>query len=306
MAELVDDATACTSVEVGVPPDRAFEMFTAEIGSWWDADKHILRSPLAEMVFEPFVGGHIIDRGTDGSECRWARVLAYEPPRRVVFSWDIDVRWQIETDPDRCSEVEIRFEPLAESATRVELTHRHLDRHGPGWESMRDAVAGGWSLEGFARYAARDPGGDSVAVSPDGSVVDSVGEPVVDSVGEPVDSVGDPLRPLPTITDETMRARLGQAKPYTAALLFATEKFVRPDVDAIVWEHGRRNMALVEAGELLVVLPVTDDSELAGLGVFGGDAERVRAILDGDPGVRAGIFRYELHAVRGFPGATLR
>lgn len=270
MTELVDDTTVRTAVEVGLTPARAFSLFTAEIGSWWDADKHILRAPLAEMVFEPFVGGNIIDRGTDGSECRWSRVLAYEPPHRVTFSWDIDVRWEIEADPDRCSEVEITFTPVTARSTRVELTHRHLDRHGPGWESMRDAVAGGWSLDGFARLAARDLDG------------------------------------LPAISDETMRARLGQAKSYTLALLHTTEKCVRPDVDPIIWEHGRRNMALVEAGELLVVLPVADDSDLAGAGVFAADADRVAAILDGDPGVRAGLFRYQLHPVRGFPGAALR
>ena len=110
---------------------------------------------------------------------------------------------------------------------------------------------------------------------------------------------------LPTISDETMHARLSQAKPYTVALLHATDKCVRPDVDAIIWEHGRRNMALVEARELLIVLPVPGDSGLAGLGVFAGDADRVTAILDGDPGVQAGIFRYELHPARGFPGAAL-
>lgn len=270
MAELVDDTTVYTAVEVDLTPPRAFHLFTAEIGSWWDADKHILRAPLAEMVFEPFVGGNIVDRGTDGSECRWSRVLAYEPPHRVTFSWDIDVRWEIEVDPDRCSEVEITFTPLTEGSTRVELTHRHLDRHGPGWETMRDAVAGGWSLDSFARAAERD-------------------------LGE-----------LPKISDETMRARLGQAKPYTLVLLHATEKCVRPDVDPIIWEHGRRNMALVEAGELLVVLPVSDDSDLAGAGVFAGGADRVTAILAGDPGVQAGLFECELHPVRGFPGAPLR
>jgi uncharacterized protein YndB with AHSA1/START domain len=156
MTELVDDTTVRTAVEVGVPPARAFELFTARIGEWWDADKHILAAPLREMVFEPRVGGHIIDRGTDGSECRWARVIAYDPPRRVSFTWDIDVHWQIETDPDRCSEVEIAFEALSDARTRVTLTHRHLDRHGPGWESMRDAVAGGWSLDGFAAFAERE------------------------------------------------------------------------------------------------------------------------------------------------------
>lgn len=152
MAELADQTTVRTSVEVGVTAERAFHLFTAEIGSWWDEDKHILQAPLAEMVFETFVGGHIIDRGTDGSECRWARVLAYEPPHRVCFSWEIDVRWQVETDPSRCSEVEITFNPVAENRTMVVLTHRHLDRHGQGWEGMRDAVAGGWSLDGFAAF----------------------------------------------------------------------------------------------------------------------------------------------------------
>jgi uncharacterized protein YndB with AHSA1/START domain len=158
MTQLVDDTTVRTSVEVTLAPDRAFHLFTAGIGSWWDADKHILQAPLAEMEFEPFVGGQIIDRGTDGSECRWARVLAYDPPHRVVFSWDINVQWQIEPDPELCSEVEITFAALTEGSTRVQLTHRHLDRHGPGWEAMRDAVAGGWSLDGFATFADSEPG----------------------------------------------------------------------------------------------------------------------------------------------------
>ena len=153
MTQLVDDTTVRTSVEVNLAPERAFHLFTAEIGAWWDADKHILHAPLAEMQFEPFVGGQIIDRGTDGSECRWARVLAYDPPYRVVFSWDINVQWQIETDPRRCSEVEITFTALTEDSTRVQLTHSHLDRHGPGWQTMRDAVASGWSLDGFATFA---------------------------------------------------------------------------------------------------------------------------------------------------------
>jgi uncharacterized protein YndB with AHSA1/START domain len=166
MTELVDDTTVRTSVEVDVSPERAFELFTSQIGSWWDEDHHLLQAPLAEMVFEPFAGGHIIDRGTDGSECRWARVLVYEPPRRVCFSWDIDVQWRLETDPARCSEVEITFSEVADSRTRVVLTHRHLDRHGPGWESMRDAVAGGWSLEGFAAFTrSAGPGRPSVPVT---------------------------------------------------------------------------------------------------------------------------------------------
>jgi uncharacterized protein YndB with AHSA1/START domain len=105
------------------------------------------------MVFEPYVGGNIIDRGTDGSECRWARILAYDPPGRVCFSWDINLQWQLETDPARTSEVEITFTELSPGRTRVVLTHRHLDRHGDGWEDMRNAVGSGWSLAGFAKAA---------------------------------------------------------------------------------------------------------------------------------------------------------
>jgi uncharacterized protein YndB with AHSA1/START domain len=152
------DTTVRTSIVVAVPVDRAFAVFTDEIGSWWDPDHHLLEGELAEMVFEPRVGGHVLDRGVDGSECRWARVLAYDPPDRFVISWDIDPRWQIETDPARTSEVEVRFVAEGPDRTRVELEHRNLDRHGDGWEQMRDAVGSprGWS-SGLDRFAAAFP-----------------------------------------------------------------------------------------------------------------------------------------------------
>jgi uncharacterized protein YndB with AHSA1/START domain len=143
-----------TSVEVEAPIERAFHVFTDEIGSWWDPTHHILEGELAEMVFEPRVGGHVYDRGVDGSECRWARVLAYEPPQLFVISWDISTQWKLETDLDRTSEVEVRFTPTHSGGTLVELEHRHLDRHGEGWQGMRDAVGspGGWN-GGLQRYA---------------------------------------------------------------------------------------------------------------------------------------------------------
>ena len=128
------------SITVEAPIERAFSVFTDDIGSWWSPDHHILRGELAEMVFEPRVGGHIYDRGVDGSECRWARVLAYEPPDRIVFSWDITPQWQLQSDPDRTSEVEVRFTAEGPHRTLVQLEHRGLDRHGEGWEGMRDAV----------------------------------------------------------------------------------------------------------------------------------------------------------------------
>jgi uncharacterized protein YndB with AHSA1/START domain len=154
-----EHASVRTSIVVEVPIERAFTVFTTELGTWWPPEHHILQGELAEMVFEPRVGGHIFDRATDGRECRWARVLAYEPPDRVVFSWDISLAWQIETDPDRTSEVEVRFTADGPDRTRVDLVHRHLDRHGEGWEQMRTAVGSpeGWGsgLHRFATRAAR-------------------------------------------------------------------------------------------------------------------------------------------------------
>jgi uncharacterized protein YndB with AHSA1/START domain len=146
MTTQVAETSVRTSIVVDAPIERAFSVFTDDIGSWWVPEHHILRVELAEMVFEPHVGGHIYDRGTDGSECRWARVLAYEPPNRVVFSWDINLQWELETDPARTSEIEVRFLAEGPERTRVELEHRHLERHGNGWENMRDAVgsADGW------------------------------------------------------------------------------------------------------------------------------------------------------------------
>ena len=110
---------------------------------------------------------------------------------------------------------------------------------------------------------------------------------------------------LPTISDDQMRARLGAAKTYTLMVLRKTTKYERPAHDAIVLEHGRRNMALVEAGLLNVVCPVGSDPELAGIGIFNADVDQVRAIYDEDPGVQAGIFQVDLYTCRGFPGAAL-
>ena len=154
MTTQMEATSVTTAIDVEAPIEHAFRVFTDGIGSWWDPDHHILEAELAEMIFEPHVGGHIIDRGTDGSECRWSRVLAYDPPRSVRFSWDINLSWHLETDPAKASEIEVVFTSEGPALTRVVLTHRHLDRHGDGWESMRDAVRSGWSLESFAAAAA--------------------------------------------------------------------------------------------------------------------------------------------------------
>jgi uncharacterized protein YndB with AHSA1/START domain len=142
------------SIVVNAPIEKAFSVFTEGMPSWWNPDHHIIEAPLAEMVFEPRVGGHIYDRGTDGSECRWATVLAYEPPERLVFSWNIGLDWKVETDPQRTSEVEVRFTSQGPDRTLVELEHRGFERIGEGWEQMRGAVGspGGWA-GGLQRFA---------------------------------------------------------------------------------------------------------------------------------------------------------
>jgi uncharacterized protein YndB with AHSA1/START domain len=156
MTTQVAGTSVQTSITVEAPIERAFSVFTDGIATWWDPAHHLLQGELDEMVFEPRVGGNIVDRGVDGSESRWARVLAYEPPHRLVFSWDITLDWEIETDHAKTSEVEVTFRDEGPETTVVTLEHRNLDRHGEGWESMRDSVGSenGWNLRRFAEVAA--------------------------------------------------------------------------------------------------------------------------------------------------------
>ena len=142
------DSVVRQTVTVGAPIERAFDVFVDRFDDIKPHDHNLLAVPIAETVFEPRVGGHIYDRGVDGSVCRWGRVLAYEPPSRLVLAWLISPRWQLEDDLARASEVEIRFVEVAATTTRVELVHGHLDRHGAGWESVVPGLAGdeGWPL----------------------------------------------------------------------------------------------------------------------------------------------------------------
>jgi uncharacterized protein YndB with AHSA1/START domain len=143
-------------VVVNAPIEHAFSVFTEDFGSFKPTEHNMLEVDIAETVFEPRAGGRLYDRGVDGSECHWARVLAYEAPHRVVISWDINPQWQIETDLEKTSEVEVRFIAETPERTRVELEHRNLDRHLEGWESVREGVdsEGGWPLY-LRRFAER-------------------------------------------------------------------------------------------------------------------------------------------------------
>lgn len=147
------DTTVNKAIVVSAPLDEAFRVFTERFGDFKPPEHNLLASPIAETVFDTKVGGHIYDRAEDGSECHWARVLAFEPPTRVVFSWDIGPTWQVETNPDLTSEVEVRFIAETDDRTRIELEHRNLDRHGPGWEGVHGGIEEGWPIY-LDRYTA--------------------------------------------------------------------------------------------------------------------------------------------------------
>jgi uncharacterized protein YndB with AHSA1/START domain len=154
---MTQSATAAVQKQIVVeaPVERAFTVFTDRFGDFKPREHNLLASPIARTEFEPRVGGCIIDIAEDGSECRWARILAFEPNERVVFSWDIGPDWQLVAGPENASEVEVRFIAETPQRTRIELEHRHIDRHGPGWEAVREGIAGdgGWPLY-LDRYAA--------------------------------------------------------------------------------------------------------------------------------------------------------
>jgi uncharacterized protein YndB with AHSA1/START domain len=154
MTTPTDDTTVRTQIIVNVAIDKAFDAFTTKFDQIKPREHNMLQVDIAESVLESRSGGRVYDRGVDGSECQWGRVLAYEPPARIVFTWDISPHWQIETDLNRASEVEVRFSEETPGRTRVTLEHRHLDRHGDGWQGLREGVAGdqGWPLY-LTRYA---------------------------------------------------------------------------------------------------------------------------------------------------------
>lgn len=155
MSTQAAETSVRTQIVVAAPVERAFQYFTEQFDKVKPREHNMLPVDIAETVMEPRAGGRIYDRGIDGSECQWARVLAFEPPTRLVFAWDINPQWQIDSDPDKASEVEVRFIAESPERTRVELEHRHLDRHGEGWEAERDGVAAaeGWPLY-LQRFAA--------------------------------------------------------------------------------------------------------------------------------------------------------
>jgi len=144
------------TITVGVPVEQAFQVFTSSFGTWWPREYHIGQAEMAEAILEPGEGGRWYERGTDGSECDWGRVLVWEPPQRLVVTWQINGQWQYDPDPGHASEIEVRFTAEGPGQTVVELEHRLLDRLAGG-EAIRGTIlsGGGWTaiLEQFAKAA---------------------------------------------------------------------------------------------------------------------------------------------------------
>ncbi len=143
------------SIVVDTDPERAFNLFTEGFDSWWPRSHHIGKSPMKRAVIEGFTGGRCYTVQEDGTDCPWGQILVWEPPRRFVMAWQITHEWGYQPDLSQSSEVDVRFIPTGDGATRVELEHRNLERHGAGGETMRTSVngQGGWStlLEFYAK-----------------------------------------------------------------------------------------------------------------------------------------------------------
>jgi uncharacterized protein YndB with AHSA1/START domain len=153
----IDPNSVRKVVTVEAPQAVAWRVFTEQMGTWWPlAHYKIGKARAVDALIEPHVGGRWYERGDDGSTCDWGVVLAWEPPLRLVLSWDINADWQ--PDPTLKTEIEVRFTQESKDRTRVELEHRRLDRYGARRDEMRHIfeTEGDWGrlLAAFAARAA--------------------------------------------------------------------------------------------------------------------------------------------------------
>ena len=146
-ANQISEAPVRKSVTVKAGAERAFQVFTQGVDTWWPRTHHIGKSPMKKCIIEGRVGGRCYSEQVDGTDCDWGKVLVWEPPRRFVLAWQITHTFGYEPDLAKSSEVEVRFTPVADGSTRVDLEHRHFERHGAGAAAMRAAVdaPNGWT-----------------------------------------------------------------------------------------------------------------------------------------------------------------
>ena len=155
MNKIITPAPVRRNIQVAVPRERAFEVFTAGIGRWWPKSHHIGAVDIDTLVFEPRAGGRWYERGVDGSECEVGKVLVWDPPARLVLAWQLTPDFKY--DPNLITEVEVQFIAEGANSTRVELEHRNLERFGDRVDAMRQQIdgPGGWGdlLQLFAQSA---------------------------------------------------------------------------------------------------------------------------------------------------------
>jgi len=146
--ETAQNAVVKRTLHVEVPVERAFRVFTERMGSWWPASHHIGNVPFKDILIDKKAGGRWYEINAEGAECIWGTVLEWEPPRKVVLSWHLQPDWSFSPDLARASEVALEFIAEGPESTRVEFEHRHLERHGEGWQKMREQVGseGGWPM----------------------------------------------------------------------------------------------------------------------------------------------------------------
>jgi uncharacterized protein YndB with AHSA1/START domain len=142
-------------IVVETSQERAFQVFTDGMDRWWPREHHIGKSPLKRAVVEPRQGGRWYTICEDGTECDTGKVLAWDPPRRLVLTWQLTAKW--EYDPDFVTEVEVTFFAEGPKKTRVQLEHRNLERYGESAPELRNSINAqeGWgvTLENFKRAA---------------------------------------------------------------------------------------------------------------------------------------------------------
>ena len=155
---MTEDVTAALdgvrrSVTVPLAPEQAFALFTERTEAWWPPSHSITEAPFAKAIVEPRAGGRFFERAENGEEADWGRVLAYEPPHRLVLAWHLQADYTFDPDPAHASEIEVRFDAEG-SGTRVSLEHRAFENHGAGAAEVHDSVGSenGWGGM-LARYA---------------------------------------------------------------------------------------------------------------------------------------------------------
>jgi hypothetical protein len=249
--------------------EHTFDTFVRTIGVWWPVDPMSAgRDRVRNVTFERRIGGRVYETWDDGTTADWGELGTWDPPSGFTMSW---------RGTPVPTEVELSFTALGPSLTRVTVEHR-------GWEALSDeqlaedcAHPGGYSTGGYDIGWTKVLGRFRVAA-------------------EHAD---------PEITDEYMLDMMTKTRQYSLVLLRQGPNYSKEGSDKLIWEHGRRNFSLRAAGALSIVCPVRDDTPLCGVGIFNATQEETARILDGDPGVQAGVFEYEIHRVSSFPGDKL-